>query len=189
MARQPDSGRSGGPTGREAIEEIDRRLGGLLGPLAEGLAKLADAAEKAQAASGAREFTLDTGKGPVRLRADYSVRVGSVAERLARAGSAGRDPSQPLREPQTAPAQPEAAEPALDVFEDETGWSLTADMPGASLEALSLAVEGGTLTIATAGSRRYRAEVAVPAWVTADALERRLANGVLELSAARPGGA
>ena len=63
MARAPTNG----PTGREAIEEIDRRLGGLLGGLTEGLARIADAAEQAEAASGAREATIDTGKGPMRV--------------------------------------------------------------------------------------------------------------------------
>lgn len=185
MARAPKSG----PTGREAIEEIDRRLGGLLGPLTEGLARLADAAEKAQDAAGAREFTIDTGNGPVRLRAGYAVRVGGLGGKAAATG--GRDPAAPVREPgpQAGPSAAVFTEPAVDVFEDAQGWSLTTDLPGATLDALTLTLEAGVLMLETTGTRRYRAAVDVPPWLTLPAIERRLANGVLELTAPRPDGA
>ena len=182
MARSPKDG----PTGRAAIEEIDRRLGGLLGPLTEGLARIADAAEQAQAAAGAREFTIDTGKGPMRLRAGYSVRVGGLGGTAE--ASSGRDPAAPVHEPKAKP-KPAAIEPAVDVFEDAQGWSLTADLPGATLDALSLSLDAGMLTLETTGSRLYRASVEVPGWLTLAAIDRRLANGVLELSAPSPGDA
>ena len=183
MARAPKDG----PTGREAIEEIDRRLGGLLGPFAEGLAKIVEAAEKAQDAAGAREVTIDGAKGPVKVRAGYSVRVGGLAgsERAEAAAEAeaGRDPAEPVSEPEA----PAAQEPVVDVFEDAAGWTLTADMPGVGEADLSVSAGGGRVTVETTGARRYRVETEAPAWVTASALERRLTNGVLELFAAKPG--
>jgi Molecular chaperone (small heat shock protein) len=188
MARAPKDG----PTGREAIEEIDRRLGGLLGGLAEGLAKIADAAEAAQDASGAREATIETDKGPVRVRAGYSVRVGGLAARGGAAASSGRDPAEPVSPGGAKAAEPGAApavEPVLDVFEGPEGWRLAADMPGASEADLSVAVEGGRVIVESGGARRYRAEAEAPVWLTREMLEIRLANGVLELSAPRPEGA
>lgn len=183
MARAPKDG----PTGREAIEEIDRRLGGLLGGLTEGLAKLADAAEQAQAASGAREATIDTGKGPMRVRAGYSVRVGGLGGRSETAVDTGRDPAEPVSTPEAEAPAP--AEPVVDVFEGPEGWSLTADMPGVAEADLRVAVAEGRVTVETTGVRRYRVETEAPGWLSADALETRLVNGVLELSAPRPGSA
>lgn len=181
MARAPKDG----PTGREAVEEIDRRLGGLLGPFAEGLAKIVEAAEKAQDAAGAREVTIDGAKGPVKVRAGYSVRVGGLAGGVRAEAAAGRDPAEPVSEPEA----PAAQEPVVDVFEDAAGWTLTADMPGVGEADLSVSAGGGRVTVETTGARRYRVETEAPAWVTAAALERRLTNGVLELSATKPGDA
>jgi HSP20 family molecular chaperone IbpA len=186
MARTPKDG----PTGREAIEEIDRRLGGLLGPLTEGLSKIVEAAEKAQDASGAREMTVDTGNGPVRFRAGYSVRVGGLGGSAE--WSSERDPAEPVSkgadEAAAAPEKP-VVEPLVDVFDGPEGWSLTADMPGVGLDDLSVTVADGRITVAAAGARRYRIETDAPGWLTAEALSRSLTNGVLELTAPRLGDA
>ncbi len=185
MARTPKDG----PKGREAIEEIDRRLGGLLGPLTEGLSKIVEAAEKAQEASGAREMTVDAGKGPMRVRAGYSVRVGGLGG--AGGVSGERDPAEPVSAGRAAEGaarapRPTPIEPIVDVFDGPEGWSLTADMPGVGLDDLTVSAGNGRVTVETAGARRYRIETEAPDWVTAGALARRLTNGVLELSAPRP---
>lgn len=55
--------------------------------------------------------------------------------------------SEPSREEKTTP--PEAVlVPAVDVFEDPTGITLFADLPGVPKERLAIDVEGETLTIA-----------------------------------------
>jgi HSP20 family molecular chaperone IbpA len=191
MARDPRTGPKDGPketiSGREAIEEIDRRLGGLLGPLTEGLTKIVEAAEKAQAASGAREMTVDTGKGPMRFRAGYSVRVGGLGGTSE--WSSERDPAEPVSTAKPKPAEPAPVEPIVDVFDGPEGWSLTADMPGVGLDDLTVRVAGGVVSVTADGARRYRVETEAPAWLTVEALERRLTNGVLELTAPRPEGA
>jgi hypothetical protein len=186
MSRRPDDGLKG----REAIEEIDRRLGGLLGPLAEGLAKLVDAAEKAQ--GSAQEATIETARGPVKVRTGLSVRMGALAGRAV-VGGTGRDPAKPVnpaaaaRPAGAAKPAPEAAEPHYDVFEDASGWSLTADMPGAAEHEIAVSVADGRVVVETTGARRWRLEADAPPWVRDPAL--RVANGVVELTAARPEGA
>lgn len=45
------------------------------------------------------------------------------------------------------PAQDQIIRPAVDIFEDESGITLHADMPGVSKERLNVKVEGDTLTI------------------------------------------
>ena len=172
-------------TGRAAIEEIDRRLGGLLGPLAEGLAKVVDAAEKAQ--GGRSDATVQTSRGPVSVRSGLTVRVGGLAGG-GDAAPAGRDPAQPTHaEPRPAAPQP-VPEPPHDVFETATEWSLTADLPGAAEADLAWALEDGTLSVETTGARRWRLSAPTPDWLRADILEPRLSNGVLEMRAIRPEG-
>ncbi len=51
------------------------------------------------------------------------------------------------RTPADANAELPALQPAVDVTEDETGITLSADLPGATRDALSLRVDGDTLTI------------------------------------------
>lgn len=177
--------------GREAIEEIDRRLGGLLGPLAEGLARIVDAAEKAQdAGDGSREATVETSRGPVKMRSGFTVKVGGLAGG-GRAETA-RDPARPVATPTAAaqPAEPpvggtDRAEPHHDVFETETSWSLAAELPGAAEADLTLALADGRLTVETAGARRWRLVVDAPAWLTREALSTRLVNGILDIAAQR----
>lgn len=48
---------------------------------------------------------------------------------------------------QTAAEQLPALVPAVDVFEDENGITLKADLPGVSKESLSVHVEGDQLTL------------------------------------------
>ncbi|SEA37070.1 Hsp20/alpha crystallin family protein [Rubrimonas cliftonensis] len=176
--------------GREAIEEIDRRLGGLLGPLAEGLARIVDAAEKAQDADdGRREATVETSRGPVKMRSGFSVKVGGLA-------GGGRDPARPVATPaaaaqpaETPLAEPRVAEPHHDVFETETSWSLAAELPGAAEADLTLTLSNGRLTVETTGARRWRLSVDAPAWLTREALSTRLVNGILDLAAQRGGAA
>jgi len=170
-------------TGRAAIEEIDRRLGGLLGPLAEGLAKVVDAAEKAQ--SRQSDATVQTSRGPVSVRSGLTVRVGGLAGG-ADAAPAGRDPAKPTHAAQPAPAP--APEPPHDVFETATEWSLTADLPGAAEADLAWTLEDRRLAVETTGARRWRLSAPTPDWLRADMLEPRLSNGVLEMRAVRPEG-
>jgi HSP20 family molecular chaperone IbpA len=181
--------------GRAAIEEIDRRLGGLLGPLAEGLARVVDAAERAQQAGGAHEATVETARGPLKVRTGFSVRVAGAPA----AAAAARDPARPVRPAsasaaQPSPAQPSpvapaedpSAEPAWDAFEDADAWSLTADMPGVAPGDLAVTVApDGAVSVATTGRRRFRLDAQGPAWLSEATLETRLSNGVLDLSARR----
>lgn len=192
--------------GRAGIEEIDRRLGGLLGPLAEGLARLVEAAEKAQAEGGAeggtREATVQTARGPLKIRTGLSVRLAGAPVRPAAgqghgsgqgSGHAmGRDPTKP-RPPAgraAAPVQPvapdpEPVEPPHDVYASDTRFSLAADLPGVDLADVAWRLADGTLTVETPAPRLRRLGVPVPGWVTADRLAVTLVNGVFEIGAER----
>lgn len=76
---------------------------------------------------------------------------------------------------------PRAVLPAVDVFEDESGITVLADMPGVSKDELDLKVEGDTLsieggvhTLAPEGLEALYAELRVPRYRRTFALSREL---------------
>lgn len=154
--------------------EIDRRLGGLLGPLAEGLARVVEAAEKAGDAGDApHEATVETARGPMTVRAGYSVRMGG---RTVSASSA-------------PPAAVQATEPTYETYDGPDGWTLTAETPGAAAADLRVRREGARLVAETVGARRWRLEVTPPGWAAGLEADARLMNGVLDIAIRRPEGA
>jgi HSP20 family molecular chaperone IbpA len=97
----------------------------------------------------------------------------------------------------TEPEPQRAVPPAVDVFEDPSGLTLLADMPGVSRDQLELKVEGDTLLIeggvqqpSPAGLEAVYAEVRVPHYrrsftlsreLDAEHIEATLKDGVLTL--------
>jgi len=87
--------------------------------------------------------------------------------------------------------------PLVDVSEDESGITVTADLPGASRETLSLNVDGDTLTIeapisldapaelqavyAEVRSGRYRRSFTLSRELDSQRIEATLKDGVLTL--------
>lgn len=77
--------------------------------------------------------------------------------------------------------------PAVDVFEDESGITVLADMPGVSKDELELKVEGDTLsieggvrTLAPEGLEALYAEVRVPRYRRTFTLSRELDTARIE---------
>lgn len=90
----------------------------------------------------------------------------------------------------SSPSEPElqrAVMPAVDVFEDASGISLLADMPGVPREQLELKVEGDALTIEGAvqahtpdGLEAIYAELRVPRYRRSFTLSRELDSSRIE---------
>lgn len=161
--------RQDGPSGREAFDEIERRLGGLLGSLGEAVGRALDAA----AAAGENDPPQAGGSGRARARTHVRVRVGGFTTE-AGGSSDGREP--------------EPAVPLHESFEDADGWTLTADMPGARSETIEISREDQALRVRSDGVRRWQLLVEAPAYATPERLTRRVTNGVLELRAPAPVG-
>lgn len=108
---------------------------------------------------------------------------------------------------QERPARAATIAPAIDVFENEDGIVLRADLPGVSKESLDVRVEGETLTIAgrvslgeakTLGSvyaevrvADYRRELVLSRDLDSARIDAAIKDGVLQvrvpkLEAARP---
>ena len=83
--------------------------------------------------------------------------------------------------------QQRAVPPAVDVFEDESGITLLADMPGVSRNELELKVEGDSLliegavrTLAPEGLEALYAELRIPRYRRAFTLSRELDTSRIE---------
>ena len=90
---------------------------------------------------------------------------------------------------ETAPEQEQqrAVLPAVDVFEDESGITLLADMPGVAKEKLelkvegdSLLIEGGVQTQMPDGLEAVYAEVRIPRYRRSFTLSRELDTNKIE---------
>ena len=74
--------------------------------------------------------------------------------------------------------------PPVDIFENEDGFVLMADLPGIGADALSLKIEEGVLSIEAEGrgdAPGFHRKVEVPRQVDAAAVKADLAGGVLTL--------
>lgn len=104
------------------------------------------------------------------------------------------DMTQPRREDGEAPA----LVPPVDIIENQDGITLCADLPGVAKDALSIRVEGDTLTVEGAvrlgetGSlqpvyaevrvAQYRRSFVLSRDLDTDRIEAKMANGVLRLT-------
>jgi HSP20 family molecular chaperone IbpA len=96
---------------------------------------------------------------------------------------------QPVAQTAAYQEQQPAARPAVDVFEDETGITLLADMPGVPKDKLELKVEGDELTIEGSvesstpdGLEAVYAEVRVPRFRRSFTLSRELDSARIDAS-------
>lgn len=169
------------PTGREAIQEIEARLGTLFGKLGETLSSLSNAG---------REAGGEAAREGMRVHTDLRVRVGGLLDGAADgSGDAARGPVRPVTpRGSAAGAEPQPAAPRTPIVEVHDGaevWSATAELPGAEAEHVSVRAAGGRLEIVATGARPYRAELPLPPDIDPESIEHRLANGILEVRAAR----
>lgn len=178
-------------------EELDRRLGGLLGEVGSTLGEVLGRLEDIGDGEILREREFDTGRGAV--RAGIRVRVGGIGE-ASEAKSDGvrrsvTDPEgQPYEPAGHAPRDKSRSSNGDDAVRTIEGtillmdgtWTLTADLPGVEPGDVTLSDDGpgGVLTVSAHGrKRRYAGRFDLPEGLSAEDLRLNLLNGVLELSA------
>ena len=74
--------------------------------------------------------------------------------------------------------------PAVDIYENEAGYLVLADLPGVALEGVDIRYEEGELRLLghrDEVTRDYRRVFRLPEDVNAEGIEAALDNGVLEL--------
>lgn len=184
--------------GKQRLEEIGRRLGGLfakpagakpeesglpgflggLGGLIDQLGKLAEETQKAGAVtSKGGEFDLGPDK---RMRGVYgfSVKTG-LGDRdvtvepfgnIRKDQRSGRVEVQEIREPMT------------DLFEEPTHILIVAEVPGITHEDVQLELHDDILTlVAERGEKKYRKEMLLPASFTSDKMSFTCRGGIVEI--------
>lgn len=194
------------PKGAEALEEISNRLGDVLGGVVGAVGaieqKLREAAEKGEA-SGGGESTRETSAGPLKTSWGWRAKVGGLdvssgAAEAAESAEAFADAAQRRHaEPEHATPDGEAPAPReclAESFDEPDAWVVTAELPGAQAGEAHAALDDSGLRVWTTGARRFETHVPPPAGLAAaaldaDALETRLANGILEVRIPKRSGA
>jgi HSP20 family protein len=72
-----------------------------------------------------------------------------------------------------------AANPALDVFENDGEFLLVADLPGVSQGGAEVTLDRDRLVLSATGVRRFRRELVVPPSVDAEKVSASMKAGVL----------
>jgi hypothetical protein len=159
---------------RKAVQDIDLNLGTLFGTLGQALNEAVNRLD--QSGSGQSDQRFESTTGPVRAHAGIRVRRGGLE------GSALKpQPVNPDRARPTPPKPVPAKDLSYDLFEDDTVWILTAEMPGSALEDLTLSVEETTLVLQSLGERPYQARIPLPVPCTLAQIKTALHNGILTL--------
>ena len=156
-----------------------------LGGLFKGLTNLMDAAtklaEKGEELSKSGEIRfdgLDKIKGLKDLKGVYGVRVRTMAD--------GRPSVQPfgnIKKTPTGPVFEEVREPIVDVFDEETGINIIAEMPGIEETDVNCEIKGDILNIsAESNDRKYQKEILLSRPAKAEDMTWSYKNGMLEIN-------
>jgi hypothetical protein len=158
-----------GPKGREALEEIVRRLGGIAETVQDAIKNTGGAN------GGTSDFTIDTPLGPLTGR--YSASVKS-----ARGGIGARQPGPGRRTPSETPAAtPTPHEPMIDAFDEPEAFVVTADIPGLRLEDVFISCEAGHLVLTISGAAPFTRRIAFATLTPEHSPRVRMSNGILEI--------
>lgn len=160
---------------RKAVEDIDLNLSGLINTVGQALNEAVNRLD--QSGKGQSDHGFETTKGPVRAHAGVRVRMGG----LDTGATSNPKPVNPNRARSTGDQPMPKRELHYDLFEDETAWILTAEVPGASLADLSLEIDGDHLLLRTTAARQYHARIPLPVRCTAPQIGAAVQNGILTL--------
>ncbi len=163
-----------------AAEDINLGLNTLFGALGDAIGDMVSRLEDGKGGTISRDHEIQTPKGPIRAHAGVRLRMGgmNVGETVK------PEAAKPVNPNRNAPqdAKPPAAKSlSYDIFEEDDGWVLSADLPGVQREEFTLKRHESSLHLSTSGTRRYEAEVNLERPFDLDGIEVRLHNGVLSL--------
>ena len=74
-------------------------------------------------------------------------------------------------------------EPLVDVFDEGTEIVVTAELPGAREDEITIVQRDAVLAISSQGERRYAKEVLLPGAIDGNSVKKKYNNGVLQMRA------
>jgi HSP20 family protein len=168
-----DHGNSEKPAGENQFSRI---LSGLT-DIAE---KLSDISEKGETLSKKGEFTFPSKEGGVKGVYGFTLKTGLGGTddqiRVEPFGNIRKD-----KKTGQAVVQ-EIHEPPLDVFEDESGTTLIAEMPGVGPEDIRIEVRDDVLTVlAKKGEKKYRKEILLHHSLSEEKIKVTCNNGIVTI--------
>lgn len=156
------------PKGRDAIQEITRRLGSIVDAVE-------DAIQSGGTGEGGRDFSIDSPHGPVNGR--YGITIKSATAR-GRPGPPNAGRRKAADEPSTSPA---SREPMIDTFDEPDEFIVTADIPGLQLADVGASCETGQLVLTIAGDTPLTRRFTFAALTPEHHPGIRVSNGILEI--------
>jgi len=170
---------------QEAQEQIDLRLGGLLGELGAALNEAIERLDGQGAGEVHTEHTFDSGRGPVRASAGIRIRtLGGTPSATTRATD------QPINTPQKTARSPQANPPrpiSATILDGSDRWQLIAELPGVDKAGVTMQTTETELTIAAEGrGRQYASSFEKPQGAAADDFTLTIQNGILEVTFEKP---
>lgn len=104
----------------------------------------------------------------------FSIKTGGLGPTIERFGNI-------VRETEKGPVVEEMREPFVDIFEEEGGLEVIAELPGVEEEDISCEIKDGVLIVSADGDgRKYKKEVLLPC--KASILKTSYRNGIFKLS-------
>lgn len=177
-----DRAESGGGEKPAGENRFSRILSGLT-DIAE---KLNDISEKGETLSKKGEFTFPSKEGDVKGVYGFTLKTGLGGKddqiRVEPFGNIRKD-----KKTGEAVVQ-EIHEPPLDVFEDEQGTTLIAEMPGVGPEDIKIEVRDDVLTVlAKKGGKKYRKEILLHHSLSEEKIKVTCNNGIVTIRCEKAG--
>ena len=164
----------------------EQKVGGILNGLAELAEKLNALSEKGESLSEQGEFTVPSKKGGIKGVYGFSLKMGLGEQ----GGKIKVEPFGNIRKDEKTgeAVVQEIHEPLIDVFADDGGTTLIAEMPGVGPEDIHLDVQGDVLTIsAQKGEKKYRKELLLKHVVTQKRIKVTCNNGIVTIRCDKAG--
>jgi HSP20 family protein len=174
---------TGSADGKTAAEN---KIGGILNGLADLAEKLKNASENGQSVSKNGEFTFPSKEGGVKGVYGFTMKTGLGEKgdqiKVEPFGNIRKD-----KKTGEAVVQ-EINEPQVDVFEDEGGTTLIAEMPGVGPEDIQLEVREDVLTVAAQkGEKKYRKELLLNHLLSKERIDVTCNNGIVTIRCRKAG--
>lgn len=177
-ASGPGSERADRGSGEKPAGE--NRFSRILSGLTDIAEKLNDISEKGETLSKEGEFTFPSKAGGLKGVYGFTLKTGLGGQddqiRVEPFGNIRKD-----KKTGEAMVQ-EIQEPPLDVFEDESGTTLIAEMPGVGPENIKIEVRDDVLTVfAKKGAKKYRKEILLHHSLSEERIKVTCNNGIVTI--------